>query len=67
MARIKSLFVCQECGAQKPRWQGKCDDCGAWNSFVEEKAIPQQKSNRGWSLGAKNAETSGQLKTQNLS
>lgn len=29
-------FVCQECGVQRPKWQGKCDDCGAWSSFVEE-------------------------------
>jgi DNA repair protein RadA/Sms len=36
VAKIKTTFVCQNCGAVSPRWQGKCDDCGAWNSFVEE-------------------------------
>ena len=33
----KSVFVCQECGAQSPKWLGRCADCGAWNSFVEER------------------------------
>ena len=33
----KNVFVCQECGSQAPKWLGKCDDCGAWNSFVEER------------------------------
>ena len=34
----KTVFVCQECGYESPRWMGQCI-CGAWNSFVEEKAI----------------------------
>ena len=34
----KIIFVCQECGAQSPKWMGKCVECGAWNSFVEERA-----------------------------
>jgi len=29
--------VCQECGAQSPKWLGRCADCGAWNSLVEER------------------------------
>ena len=33
----KVVFVCQECGAQSPKWMGKCIECGAWNSFVEER------------------------------
>src|SRR5215468_3142699 len=33
----KTVFVCQECGAQASKWQGQCKDCGAWNSFVEER------------------------------
>lgn len=35
-ARTKVQFVCQNCGAVSPRWQGRCDDCGDWNSLVEE-------------------------------
>ena len=38
MAKSRSTFVCQSCGAVSPRWQGRCDSCGAWNSLVEEGA-----------------------------
>jgi DNA repair protein RadA/Sms len=34
------VFVCQECGAQSPKWLGRCSDCGAWNAFVEERQQP---------------------------
>ena len=34
----RTVFVCQECGAQSPKWLGRCGDCGAWNSLVEEHA-----------------------------
>ncbi|CDI50846.1 DNA repair protein RadA [Clostridium tetani 12124569] len=36
MAKIKSYFVCQECGYESPKWLGKCPDCNTWNSMVEE-------------------------------
>ena len=32
------MFVCQECGAQSPKWLGRCVECGAWSSLVEEHA-----------------------------
>ena len=38
MARAESRYVCQSCGAVHPKWAGKCDDCGAWNTLVEEAA-----------------------------
>lgn len=34
----RTLFVCQECGAQSQKWMGRCAECGAWNSYVEERA-----------------------------
>jgi DNA repair protein RadA/Sms len=40
MAKLKGpkvVYVCQQCGAQQPRWLGKCPECGEWNSLVEEK------------------------------
>lgn len=37
----KVVFVCSECGYQTPKWQGKCPDCGAWNSIIEEVVAPQ--------------------------
>jgi DNA repair protein RadA/Sms len=38
MVKLKRRFVCQACGSLAPRWQGQCDDCGEWNSLVEEAA-----------------------------
>jgi DNA repair protein RadA/Sms len=40
MAKVKSIFACQNCGHQSPRWLGKCPDCGSWNTFVEEFSGP---------------------------
>ena len=36
MAKSKTQFVCQNCGSSFPRWSGKCDGCGEWNTLVEE-------------------------------
>jgi len=36
MAKAATQYVCQSCGAVTPRWSGKCDSCGAWNTIVEE-------------------------------
>jgi DNA repair protein RadA/Sms len=36
MAKARITYVCQACGAVSPRWQGKCDACGAWNTIIEE-------------------------------
>lgn len=54
MAKNKVTYVCQECGSQRPRWEGRCHDCGAWNSLVEEKIISNthKGSGRGWTIGA---------------
>ncbi len=38
MKSPKVVFVCQECGAQAPKWMGRCTECGAWNSLVEERS-----------------------------
>ncbi len=38
MARAATRHICQSCGAAHPRWAGRCDACGAWNSIVEEVA-----------------------------
>src|SRR6478735_4167597 len=37
----KTVFACQECGAQSSKWLGRCVDCGAWNSLVEERSAPE--------------------------
>ncbi|MCB1214972.1 MAG: DNA repair protein RadA, partial [Deltaproteobacteria bacterium] len=36
MAKAQTIFTCQQCQYQSPKWWGKCPECGAWNSFVEE-------------------------------
>ena len=36
MAKTRTSFLCQACGAVSSRWQGRCDACGEWNSIVEE-------------------------------
>ena len=36
MAKKSTMFVCQNCGASYPKWQGKCDTCNEWNTIVEE-------------------------------
>ena len=41
MARKTAVFSCNECGAQSPKWIGRCPDCNAWNSFAEEDAPPR--------------------------
>ncbi|TDQ78489.1 DNA repair protein RadA/Sms [Dongia mobilis] len=39
MARPARNYVCQSCGAAFPKWAGKCEACGAWNSIVEEAPV----------------------------
>ena len=36
MAKTRIQFICQDCGTVLPRWAGKCDACGEWNTLVEE-------------------------------
>lgn len=47
MAKVKSKYVCQNCGYENPKWLGKCPECLQWNTFVEEveeKLTPKQVS-----------------------
>jgi len=37
-SKLKTLFACSECGAQSPKWAGRCTECGDWNTLVEEVA-----------------------------
>ncbi|MFC5625341.1 DNA repair protein RadA [Algoriphagus winogradskyi] len=46
MAKIKTTFFCQNCGAQSPKWLGKCPACGEWNTYVEE-VIQKEESGKG--------------------
>lgn len=47
MAKIKKAFFCQNCGAQSPKWVGKCPSCNQWNTFVEE-IIEKESAKDSW-------------------
>ncbi|GAA0702724.1 DNA repair protein RadA [Paraclostridium ghonii] len=46
MAKIKTKYVCQECGYENSKWLGKCPECSKWNTFVEEIEQKTSKSNK---------------------
>ena len=45
MAKVKSVFVCSECGYESPKWNGKCPSCGEWNTMNEEIVSKQDNFN----------------------
>lgn len=46
MAKIKTTFYCQNCGAQHSKWQGQCSSCREWNTLVEE--VVQKTETKDW-------------------
>ncbi|NOR76561.1 MAG: AAA family ATPase, partial [Draconibacterium sp.] len=46
MVQTKSVFICQNCGTQSPKWLGKCTACGEWNTFVEEIVNKKQSTSK---------------------
>jgi DNA repair protein RadA/Sms len=44
MAKAKTIFTCQQCGAQSPKWVGRCPSCGNWNTYVEEVLVKEIKN-----------------------
>ena len=40
MAKSKSVYLCQNCGAESAKWMGRCSSCGQWNTYVEQR-IPK--------------------------
>jgi len=52
VAKAKTAFVCNDCGADFPKWQGQCGECHAWNTLSEIRLSgPASKSATGWSTG----------------
>ena len=43
-SKVKSIFVCSECGFESPKWLGKCGGCGAWNTLVEDVRVQAPKT-----------------------
>ncbi len=46
MAKAKTVYICTECGASEPKWQGQCPSCLAWNTLVESIAENNAATNR---------------------
>ncbi|MBA2680445.1 MAG: DNA repair protein RadA [Ktedonobacteraceae bacterium] len=41
MAKVRTKYVCQQCGGEQNKWMGKCPDCGTWNTLEEVVDVPQ--------------------------
>ena len=64
MAKVKTSFVCGECGYESARWYGKCPQCGSWNAMSEVEIAPRQeeaKRNRHAGDGAAQAYLIGDI------
>ena len=45
--KVKTAFFCSNCGAQSPKWVGRCPSCGEWNTYTEE-VIERENRSGGW-------------------
>lgn len=61
MAKARSQFICQNCGASYPKWVGRCENCGEWNSLVEQVVQPV-----GASAVARSAQSGRVLEVQSM-
>jgi len=52
MAKVKTTFFCQNCGAQFAKWQGQCTSCKSWNTITEE--LVQKPTTKDWKTGTQN-------------
>jgi DNA repair protein RadA/Sms len=48
VAKSKTVFYCQGCGYESPKWLGKCPSCSSWNSFAEEVVTKQEPTKNEW-------------------
>ncbi|PSR13239.1 MAG: DNA repair protein RadA [Bacteroidetes bacterium] len=58
MAKVKTVFFCTNCGADSPKWEGQCRQCGEWNTLVEEKVVktnPREEEQQNWRKESKRA------------
>ena len=65
MAKTKTTFFCQNCGAQFPKWVGKCSVCNEWNTVVEE--VIQKEEKRSWKQSATTKKAIKALKIKDIS
>lgn len=54
MAKAKTVFTCQSCGYENPKWLGKCPGCGSWNTMVEEQKSPPTEFGRAVTISTGN-------------
>jgi DNA repair protein RadA/Sms len=57
--KVRTVYRCTECGAEHPKWAGRCDACGEWNTLVEEVAAPKVKASGGAARRVGGAESLG--------
>ncbi|HXZ29567.1 MAG TPA: DNA repair protein RadA [Dehalococcoidia bacterium] len=57
-SKLKSVFVCQQCGKESPKWLGHCPDCQAWNSFLETRVASSRGPRRSHTSGNRAQELS---------
>jgi DNA repair protein RadA/Sms len=65
VARGRSHYVCQQCGLRSAKWVGRCPDCGAWNSYVEE-LVPAARPDSGSARAADARSRPGAAKPERL-
>lgn len=46
MGKNSKVFYCNECGARYPKWLGRCEECGEWNSIIEEVSVREQDASK---------------------
>ena len=46
MAKVRTVFVCRNCGGVQSRWNGRCPDCGTWDSLEEQRDAPADRSSQ---------------------
>lgn len=66
MAKVKTTFFCQNCGAQYSKWQGQCTSCKSWNTIVEEVVQKPNKSDWKSSTSFSNERVSKPLKISEI-
>jgi DNA repair protein RadA/Sms len=64
MAKVKTSFFCQNCGAQTPKWTGQCSTCNEWNTIVEE--LIQKEEKRNWKQSSTTKKQSKPLKIEEI-
>ena len=64
MAKTKTTFFCQNCGAQFPKWVGKCNSCNEWNTIVEE--VIQKEEKTSWKPSTTGKKVSKAIKLKEI-